>query len=304
MKHNLISKRYKNENFFLSISLLLMAGTIFWYFYSQSDKQLVKEYVKNEYGINVKIKEVHRGGFESSEDEYIVFPKNHHELVFSVIIESLPFTDGERNYSITDNYTRAVAADVELHRLKKWAPDLEKLELKGYDHDEIGIDLVGTSNFLQLTSIHPIDMFNFEEEEFDRFFDLQELIKQSGALIHKVYVTDTTNDKPWDSIELDMENLKSVRTKDEFLLELKKSNEIIASVYESTKWKFEKEKIENERFTFGSPIGDYKNNNYWFQCNGVNEKGECNGIFVRLIFAENSLTEAHVNLEKDLNSIF
>lgn len=248
--------------------------------------------MKNEYGINVEIKQLIRYGIASNK-EYIVSPKNNKDIEFSVIID--PSTERV----ITDNYSRALEVNIEQHKLEKVIPDIEKLGFIGSINDEIRVSFLGEQNIVFLNSTSPFEIATFEEKELDRFFDIQELIKGSGALIHRVNVSDMREPSESNYISLDMGMLKSVSTKEDLLLQIKKSNWEIASFYENKKWESEKANVENERFTFGSKYDDY-----WFNCRETNEKGECTNIFVSLNFKENSLTKANNNLEKDFNSIF
>ncbi|UHA73544.1 hypothetical protein [Paenibacillus sp. 481] len=276
----------------IAIALLLIVGAVFVYIYFQSDEYRVKQYVKNEYGVNVEIIKLSREGIFSNK-KYTVSPKNHKDIQFTVVI------DYTTDSVIADNYARALEVDNELHKLEKVIPDVEKLGFKDGINDEIRVGFTEEKNSLFLHSISPIEIATFAEKELGRFFELQKLIKQSGALIHHVSVYDMREPSKRKSIHLDMEKIKSVTTKEQLLSHIKKSNWEMVSFYENKKWESEKASVENGRFTFGT-----KYDEYWFNCRETNEKGECSNILVTLSFKENSLTKANSNLEQDFNSIF
>jgi len=58
----------------------------------------------------------------------------------------------------------------------------------------------------------------------DRFFELQNLIKQSGAPITYVVVEDMREPADSSSILFYMKDVQSTNTKEDFLLQLKKAN--------------------------------------------------------------------------------
>lgn len=282
----------------IAVVLLLVAVSGYLFFFYQSDERIVKEYAKNEYGIDVEIKELKNTGF-LSDDEYIVFPKNHEDLEFTIIV---PFDDG----IISDNYSRALAADQELHKLKKVMSEVRDLGFSGSNNGEIKVDFVKigkdlSSNkyIVNLYSDSPIKIVSFEDKELDRYFKLLSLIQQSEAKIHRVFISDRREPVDSNTIVLNMDNLNNVKTKEGLLLQIKRSNWKFASYYENKKWESKKAKVENERFTFGS-----KYDEYWFNCGEMNETGECTSIFVQIEFKENSLNQENVYLEEDLNSIF
>ncbi|MCH7321581.1 hypothetical protein LZ480_06705 [Solibacillus sp. MA9] len=273
---------------------------------SLSNDELIKDYVKDTYGIDIVVKDSYKNSLELGEDSYIVAPVDHQEMEFSVVVYDNP-TEDEINYKsehfIKDNYLNALEADKELHKLDKVIPDINKLGFDESFNDEnrVFIGEVGGKKAIwsSFYSTSHMELASFEEKDLDRLFELYKLVKQSGALFEIIYVSDMREPHESETFVFDMEKLKGVKTKEDFLLEMKKSNANIASLYENKKWESEKKKIENERFTFDSKYDDY-----WFNCTLTNGNGECTNIFVTVYFKENSLTKSNINLEKDLNAIF
>ncbi|MGE7021618.1 hypothetical protein [Solibacillus cecembensis] len=255
---------------------------------SLSNNQLIKDYVKDTYGIDIVIKNSNKNLLELGEDLYVVSPVDHQKMEFSVVVESyLTEDDPDLNYRgkhlIRDNYTTALAADTELHKLDKVIPDIKKLGFSESFNNEnrVFFGEEGKEIWGLLYSTLPMEIKIFEEKDLDRLFELYKLIKQSGALFDMIIVSDMRPNHESGSFVFEMKALKDVNTKDEFLLKMKQTNSTIASFYENKKWESEKEKIENDRFTFDSEYSDY-----WFNCWGFNEKVGmypyfCNSIFQR-----------------------
>lgn len=281
----------------VSIIILVIASIALYitYFTNAAEERKVKEYVKEKYGYHVEIKSLSRAGF-NADYEFVVFPKDHNDLQFTVILE--PNSD-----LITDDYTDALEADKAFHKLEKVIPAIEQLGFQGPDYFDgeirVGYSTEKKMNDLSLYSSTPIELDNFEEKQLDRFFELQRLIKQSGAGIATVIATDMREPADSKTVSFNMKAVQSVNSKEDFFVQLKRGSLELASLAENKKWEAEKAKVENDRFTFQSEYDDY-----WFHCRETNEKGECTNIFVTMYFNENSLTKSNDYLEQDLNAVF
>lgn len=203
----------------LGVFVLLIAS-IALYFSDYSEKRKIKKYAEDTYGYDVEIKQLYRTGI-GSDYEYVVFPKNHQHLEFKITLD--PYSD-----TITDNYASALEADKALHKLDKVIPAIEDLGFQGpdYTNKEISIRFSDETkkHALYLYTATPIEMATFEKNELDRFFELQNLIKQSGAPITYVVVEDMREPADSSSILFYMKDVQSTNTKDDFLLQLKKAN--------------------------------------------------------------------------------
>jgi len=285
-----VSKKIKVA--LIGIPLLIIASIAF-YVTDFNEQLKVKSYVKEKYGYNIKIKQLLRAGIGSDYD-FVVYPKDHSDLEFNVRLDS--------SNQITDNHASAIEADKALHKLEKVIPAIEELGFQGaeYQNNEIRVSYVDDmeKHILNLYTSTPLEMATFKENELDRFYKLQELIKQSGASLTYVAVQDM-QEPVSNSIVFYMKDVQNVQSKDDFLLQVKKSSQDLASYIENEKWEAERAKVENDRFTFQSQYDDY-----WFHCRETNEKGECTNILVTTYFKENSLTKSNVYLEQDLDSIF
>lgn len=283
----------------VAVTLLFASVGIYLFFLYPSDERKVQEYAKEEYGIDVEIKDVSNKGFQS-EYEYEVSPLKHDDLEFTII---LPNGEGE----ITDNYSRALAADKELHQLDSIMPKMKELGFKGGSQNgnlkmnfvKMGKDPSVNKYMVDLYTSSPIEIATFEEEQLDRYFKLLTLLKESGAKINRVYIYDKENSTDSNSVALNMDELKNANSKEDLLLHIKRFNWRFASYYQNKKWESEKEKVENERFKFGSGYADY-----WFNCGEVNENEECSRILVQVEFKDDSLNKENRYLEEDLTSIF
>lgn len=196
---------------------------------SLSNDELIKDYMKDTHGIDIVIKNSNKNELELGEDSYTVSPVDHQEMEFSVVVESyLAEDEPELNYRgkhlIKDNYLNALEADTELHKLDKVMPDINKLGFEESFNDENRV-LIGEAGgkkaiWSLLYSTTPMEITSFEEKELDRFFELYKLLKQSGALFEIIIVSDMREPHESVSFVLDMENLKGVNTKEEFLLKI------------------------------------------------------------------------------------
>ncbi len=198
---------------------------------SLSNDKLIKDYVKDTHGFDIVIKSSDKNSLELGRDSYVVSPVDHQELEFTVAVNSYSSEDEPKlNYRnkhlIKDNYSTALAADTELHKLDKVIPEIKKLGFNGSFNDEPRVffneekdDIWG---FLYSTS--HLDIKNFEEKDVDRLYEVQKLIKQSGASFDLFIVSDTRELNDRGSLVLDIKKLKDVNTKEKFLLKLKKEN--------------------------------------------------------------------------------
>lgn len=281
----------KIPKFIVMIPILFVIA-IFLYFFTQNDDRRVKTYMKDKYDMDIVIK--HKGltnGFPSDQ-EYIVYPKDHEDLTLSVILDN--------QGKLTDNYARMLEADRELHKLKKVMPEIEKLGFASSKEDNL-LFVSENSIWAYLYSPTALDIARFEDEDLDRFFALQKLIKQSEANIDYVNVTDMKEVSESTALSFDVESMGNIHTKEEFLFYMKKSNSAVASYYENKKWASEKEKVENDRFTFDSPNSK---GDTWLNCREINQKGECTNLFVQIYFKDYTLTQGNSHLEEDFESIF
>src|SRR5690606_30026206 len=93
-----------------------------------------------------------------------------------------------------DDHAHAIEADKAFHKLEKVIPAIERLGFQGPDYfdGEVRVSYSSEKKLhdLNLYSSTPIEIASFEEKELDRFFELQRLLKQSGADITHVVVTD------------------------------------------------------------------------------------------------------------------
>ncbi|WP_433595749.1 hypothetical protein [Lysinibacillus xylanilyticus] len=209
---------------------------------SISDDKLIKDYVKDTYGIDIVINNSDKNMLELGQEKYYVSPVDHQHIKFSVIVDSYsPEDKSELNYRnkylITDNYSIALKTDKELHKLDKVIPDIKKLGFNESFNDENRVFFAESGkediwSFLYSTS-------HFEkasiEKDLDRLFEVHKLIKQSGALFDLIIVSDMRNLNERNSYILDLKKLKDVNTKEDFLLEMKKTNANIANFYENKK---------------------------------------------------------------------
>lgn len=198
---------------------------------SLSNDKLIKDYVKDTHGFDIVIKSSNKNSLELGRDSYVVSPVDHQELEFTVTVNSYSSEDESKlNYRnkhlIKDNYSTALAADTELHKLDKVIPEIKKLGFKESFNNEPRVffseekdDIWG---FLYSTS--HLDIKNFEEKDFDRLYEVQKLIKQSGASFDLIIVSDTRELNDRGSLALDIKKLKDVNTKEEFLMKMTKEN--------------------------------------------------------------------------------
>jgi hypothetical protein len=265
--------------------------------------QLIINYIKEKYGVNSVIKEKHEEPeMVSSEVNYILYSKDNEDVLFTVTVD---YAGDEPK--IKDTYNQAVETNKEYQKLKKVIPAIKKIGFKGRSSAEIRVDYKsqkvgnGWRNYisLYLKTDSPINIRTFEEKELVRFYKLVKIIQDSGAAIDHVGVEDNQEMTETTTIVIKMNQLKDVKSTDEFLFQLKKSNWELASFYANKKWEDEAKKVENERFKFGAQYEDY-----WFNCLVQNEKGECTSILATVTYQNGGLKQSNPHLKEDLNKIF
>jgi hypothetical protein len=264
---------------------------------------IVKDYMKEKYGVNSQIKE-QRGdaGIENSEVEYVVFPTNNEEVLFTVTVDYV--SDPPK---IKDTYNQALATNKEYQKFKKVIPAIKDLGFQGRYSSEMLLDYTSKNvegewkNYitLPLKVRSAIDITTFEEQELDGYYKLVKIIQNSNAAINQVAVEDTRDTTVSKTIVIKMDQLKDVTSKEGFLSQLIRTNWELASLYANKKWEKEAKNIENERFRFGTEYDDY-----WFNCLVTNEKGECTSILATVTYQEGGLKQSNPYLLEDLNTIF
>ncbi|RHW34031.1 hypothetical protein D1B33_14625 [Lysinibacillus yapensis] len=204
----------KNLEPILIIILFSLVAGIALYFADSTDAQKVEKYIKEKYGFKIGVEQVIENGI-AAHPTFVVFPKKHPDLLFKATLN--PSTD-----TITDDYPEALKADKALHKLEKVIPAIEQLGFESYD-EEFKVSYLGSKKrTLKLYSSTPIDPASLKEEKLERFFELQQLIKESGASITHVMVEDNREPVESNSIYFAMTDMKDVKTKEEVLRLLSK----------------------------------------------------------------------------------
>ncbi|MED1863888.1 hypothetical protein P4V41_10545 [Fictibacillus nanhaiensis] len=268
----------------------------------ESNDDVVKGYMKNKHGIDVKIVEKkEESPMVSSEIVYIVSPVDQSEVLFTVTVN--PDTDPAQ---IKDTYNQAVQTYKEYHKLETVVPEIKKLGFSGefkphplrYESKQVNGKWQNYIS-LPLKMNSRLNISSFEEKELDRFIKLIKLIQNSGASIQQVTVEDSGDELESKKIIMKMDHLKDISSREAFLTQLKTMNWELASSYSNKKWEKEAQKIENERFSFGSEYDEH-----WFNCQTTNEKGECTSILVPVTYQKDGLNQRNPFLKEDLNTIF
>lgn len=146
---------------FIVMLPIIFVVAIFLYFFTQNDDRRVTTYMKDKYDMDIVIKNKGLTNGFPSDQEYMVYPKDHEDLTLSVIID--------HEGSLTDNYARMLEADRELHQLKKVMPEIEKLGFVASKEDNL---LFVSENSISANLYSPtaLDIAHFEEADLDRFF--------------------------------------------------------------------------------------------------------------------------------------
>ncbi|KGR79893.1 hypothetical protein [Ureibacillus sinduriensis] len=191
----------------LTIILFSLVAGIALYFADSTEEQKVQKYIKEKYGFKIGIEQVIEKGI-ASHPTFVVFPEKHPDIIFKATLN--PSTD-----TVTDDYPEALKADKAFHKLEKVIPAIEQLEFESFD-EEFKVSYSGSKKrFLKLYSSTPIELASFKEEHLERFFELQQLIKESGASITHVMVEDNREPVESNSIYFAMADMKDAKTKEE-----------------------------------------------------------------------------------------
>lgn len=268
----------------------------------ESNDDVVKDYMKKKHGVTIQINEkIEEHPMVSSEIVYTASPVDQSDLLFSVTVN--PDSDPAE---IKDTYNQAVQTYQEYQKLKTVIPDIKKLGFDGdFKPDPLRFQSKQVNgkwqNYitLPLQMDSRLDVASFEEKELDRFIKLIQLIQDSGASIQQVTVDDGGDKYESKRFLMKLEQLKGISSREAFLTQLKTMNWELASFYSNKRWEKEAKKIENERFSFGSKYDDY-----WYNCQTTNDKGECTSILVPITYQKDGLNQRNSYLKEDLDAIF
>ncbi|MFC7685287.1 hypothetical protein [Ureibacillus sp. GCM10028918] len=191
------------------IILLPLVAGIGLYFADSTDGQKVDKYIKEKYGFKIGIEEIIEKGI-ASHPTFVVFPVKHPDIIFKATLN--PSTE-----TVIDDYPEALKADKALHKLEKVIPAIEQLGFESYN-EEFKVSYTGSKiRTLNLYSTTPIETASFKEEQLERFFELQQLIKESGASIKHVMVEDNREPVESNTIYFAMADMKEAKKKEEVL---------------------------------------------------------------------------------------
>lgn len=205
----------KNTEAILIIILFSLVASIALYFADSTDEQKVEKYIKEKYGFEIATEQVIEKGI-AADPTFVVFPRKHPDILFKATLN--PSTD-----TITDDYPEALKADEAFHQLEKVIPAIEQLGFESYE-EEFKVRYSGSKKrFLDLYSATPIETASIKEEELERFFKLQKLIKESGSSITHVRVENSREPAESNSISFTMADMKEAKTKEDVFIHIKKN---------------------------------------------------------------------------------
>lgn len=283
-----------------SISLFL--GQFYGVFaplFTIAPDQYVKEYVEENYGIEVDVIDESMG--EDGYREFTVSPIKNKDMKFGV------YSMAKFYPTFGDDYEFSLYKYEENPKLNSIVSDIEKLGFKGYEGQNIELSFTPGYSNLTLEAGTLINYKTFIKNEFDTYYALYELVHKSNLDIVYVEVENPHADEDnWNSIMFEVGDPNVLKSKKEFLLELEKENWKLVEDREESRFEKEVEAISNERFKFGSRYEQEKDNPYaaWLNCTEVNEESKCTTVNLTVTYTKNSFTASKLQLKEDITAIF
>ncbi|AIY05699.1 hypothetical protein Plano_1734 [Planococcus sp. PAMC 21323] len=268
--------------------------------FSTVPDHIVEDYVEEKYGFKVDIVEKNTYGIGSA-TEFTVSPEKEEHIRFTVSVDSDDYT------VIEDDYALALNIDKEYEKLKIVIPEIEKLGISGTEGDPIRLDYIEDSAYLYMESDKPVRFDTFVKEDLDTYYELYKLINKSQAEIVAVSVAGAYKEnETQNGISFYLDASGKERTKEQFLVDLKKTHPEIGEYEVESRLVKEVDQLNNERFHFGSKYDDTHDDPFdnWLSCQGINEQGECTSAVLSVTYQKGGLDSNNPYLSEDLTAIF
>ncbi|PWW31393.1 hypothetical protein DFO73_102390 [Cytobacillus oceanisediminis] len=276
------------------VPVVILIFAVIFYMASNSIETKLDRYFEKKYGIEVVMvveEEWNTGNMGHLTHEVAV--KGNKHIKFNVFV-----SDGE----ITgDTYHRGLDA---YEQYKKLEPLLPEIEALGYGKPPFGNkleyirEIAGEYN-LKFSHNGKLDFHTFEEEGFSDFFQLVQLIDESGINVRSlsVYYTEPLREgeMPGD-LSLWIGGLKNAKSEEEVLEMLRTGNWDLKNAYISKAYNGALEKAENERFRFAAVYEDD-----WLICRNIYPiTGYCSPYEAHVAYPQNEFQPDSSLLEEDL----
>lgn len=274
--------------------------SVFSPLFTTAPDRIVEQYVEEKYGFQVEVIEKNSYGI-SSDTEFTVSPKEEEHIRFVVTVDSFDHT------IIEDDYELALNIDKEYEKLKTVIPEIEKLGFTGIEGDTIRLDYIEDSAFLYLESGKAVNYKTFVKDDLDTYYELYKLIKKSQANIVNVSVAGARKENErQNGISFYLEKPGTERTKEQFLVDLKKYHLEIGENEVESRLAKEVKQLNNERFHFGNEYDDTHDDPFdsWINCEVTNEEGECTSAVLSVTYQKGGLHSENPHLSEDLTVIF
>lgn len=234
--------------------------------FTTAPDHIVEDYVEEKYGFEVEIVEKKTHGI-GSDTEYTVSPEKEKHIRFTVSVDSDDYT------IIEDDYALALNAGKEYEKLKLVILEIEKLGISGTEGDPIRLDYIEDSAYLYLKSDKPVHLATFVIEDLATYYELYKLINKSQAEIVAVSVAGAYKEnETQNGISFYMDASGKERTKEQFLVDLKKTHLEIGEHEVESRLVKEVDQLNNERFHFGNEYDDIHDDSFdnCLSCGGTN----------------------------------
>jgi hypothetical protein len=279
------------------VPVVILIFAVIFYMASNSIETKLDRYFEKKYGIEVVMvveEEWNTGNMGHLTHEVAV--KGNKHIKFNVFV-----SDGE----ITgDTYHRGLDVYEQYKKLKPLLPEIEAL---GYGEPPFGNyleymrEVAGEYNLI-FSRNGKLDFHTFEEEGFSDFYQLVQLIDESGINVRSlsVYYTEPLREGEMPGgLSLWMGGLKNAKSEEEVLEMLRTGNWDLKNAYISKTYDEAIEKAENERFKFEAVYEDY-----WLTCRNIYPiTGYCSPYVAQVAYPLNEFQPDSPLLAEDLERV-
>ena len=147
-----------------------------------------------------------------------------------------------------------------------------------------------------VSSEKPFTYNEIDKLELDRIYAMITEIKATNDAVSDVYIF--YGDKH-EVNELVVKDIRRIKSKEELLLNLKRSNNALATYIAYSTLNDRAMELENGRFVFK----DFSGGEFWLRCNETDDEGECVEYYISILYEKDGLGKENPYLFEDIRKI-
>lgn len=190
----------------------------FFYATESVSEDVPKTYMKETYGIDIKVIDKQSNALELGETRFVVTPKGKEDVKFTMVFST---TDDSL---ISEDYHFAVQAKEEIMELADEWPVIKELgfEPAAENGDEQTFFFHKDSIALSLVTKEKIEAPPLKDEDLERLYQLTMSVLSSGAVIDNIYIRNSNGGDSIEDFNISLSAMNQEITKEDFLIMLKR----------------------------------------------------------------------------------